>query len=323
MDRHDAIITSTAVGSLTGTHEGAVAYPELEATMTGNLTTILSCKENTVVIHPRRPTTVIGERINPTGRKIVQEALQAGKFDQVRRDAVEQVAAGALVLDVNAGVPGLDEAALLPELVRVVLEEVTVPLCFDSTNPKALGAALAVYPGKALVNSVNGEERSLQAILPLVKEHKAAVIGLCMDEDGIPLTAEGRLMAAARVIERAGRFDINLENIIIDPMTMALGTNSHAARVTLEAIRLVVEEFGVNICMGASNISLGLPDRKFLNAAFLAMAIHAGLTCPITNPLIPEIRMAILAADLIMDRDEQAARWIEAYRQREKTAQVN
>jgi 5-methyltetrahydrofolate--homocysteine methyltransferase len=239
----------------------------------------------------------------------------------VRRDATSQVAAGAQVLDVNAGVPGADEPALLTKVMHVVMEVVDVPLSIDTANPKALAAALEVYQGKPLINSTNGEEKNLAAVLPLAKEHGAAVISLCMDEDGIPPTAEGRLKVAAKIIARAGRLGIPMEDIVVDPLTMALGADSAAARVTLETIRLVVQEFGVNMTLGASNVSFGLPDRKYLNSAFLTMALQAGVTCPITNPLVTEINTAVLASDLCLGRDDYGMRWIKAFRKREKAKQ--
>jgi 5-methyltetrahydrofolate--homocysteine methyltransferase len=290
--------------------------------MEEDLTTVVSSGSQTVEINRDRPTVIIGERINPTGRKKVLAALQEGNFDMVREDATTQVAAGALVLDVNAGVPGADEPALLQQVMRTVLEVTDVPLCIDTANPEALEAALSLYEGKALVNSVNGEERSLTAVLPLVREHAAAVIGLCMDDDGIPETPEKRLAVAGKIIERAGALGIPPEDVVIDPLALTMGADSTAGRVALEAIELVVEEFGVNITMGASNISFGMPDRKYINAAFIAMAIHAGLTCPITNPLVMEVNTAILAADLSMGRDDYGMRWIQGYRQRQKAAEA-
>jgi 5-methyltetrahydrofolate--homocysteine methyltransferase len=290
--------------------------------MADNLTTVVSSGSQTVEINRDRPTVIIGERINPTGRKKVLAALQEGNFDMVRDDATTQVAAGALVLDVNAGVPGADEPALLQQVMRTVLEVTDVPLCIDTADPEALGAALSLYEGKALVNSVNGEERSLTAVLPLVKEHAAAVIGLCMDDDGIPETPEKRLAVAGKIIERAGALGIPPEDVVIDPLALTMGADSTAGRVALEAIELIVEAFGVNITMGASNISFGMPDRKYINAAFIAMAIHAGLTCPITNPLVMEVNTAILAADLSMGRDDYGMRWIQGYRQRQKAAEA-
>ncbi len=290
--------------------------------MADNLTTVVSSPTQTVEINRHRPTVIIGERINPTGRKKVLAALQEGNFDVVRLDATSQVAAGAAILDVNAGVPGADEPALLQQVMRTVLEVTDVPLCVDTADPEALEAALSLYEGKALVNSVNGEERSLKAVLPLVKEHGAAVIGLCMDDDGIPETPEKRLAVAGKIIERAGKLGIPPEDVAIDPLALTMGADSNAGRIALEAIELVVEEFGVNITMGASNISFGMPDRKYINAAFIAMAIHAGLTCPITNPLVMEVNTAILAADLSMGRDDYGMRWIQGYRQRQKAAEA-
>ena len=286
--------------------------------MSENLTTLLKSKTKTIKINRNLPTTIIGERINPTGRKVVLEALQAGNFDVVRKDAIDQVAAGAAALDINAGVPGADEPALIQEIIRHVVDVVNVPLCIDTANPLALAAALSIYEGKALINSVNGEERSLNTVLPLVKEHGAAVIGLCMDDNGIPATAEQRFAVAVRIIERATGLGIALEDVVIDPLALAMSADSKAGRVALDTIELVVKEFGVNISMGASNISFGLPDRKYINATYIAMAIHAGLTCPITNPLLIEVNTAVLAADLALGRDDYSRRWIKAYRQREK-----
>jgi len=286
--------------------------------MSENLTTLLRSKTKTIKINRDLPTAIIGERINPTGRKAVLEALQAGNFDIVRKDALDQVAAGAAVLDINAGVPGADEPALIQQIIRNVTEVVDTPLCIDTANPLALAAALSIYEGKALINSVNGEEHSLARVLPLAKEHGAAVIGLCMDDNGIPATAEQRFTVAVRIIERAAKLGIALEDVVIDPLAMTMSADSKAGRVALDTIEMVVKEFGVNISMGASNISFGMPDRKLINATYIAMAIHAGLTCPITNPLQVEVRTAILAADLSMGRDEYGMGWIKAYRKREK-----
>jgi 5-methyltetrahydrofolate--homocysteine methyltransferase len=286
--------------------------------MSENLTTQLKSRSRTVKIHRDLPTVIIGERINPTGRKTVLEALQVGNFEIIQKDALDQVAAGATVLDINAGVPGADEPALIQQIIRNVQEVVDVPLCVDTANPQALAAALSIYEGKALINSVNGEERSLNNVIPLAKEYGAAVIGLCMDDNGIPKTAEARLAVAAAIIERAAKAGIPLENVVIDPLAMAMSADSHAGRIALDTIHLVVKEFGVNISMGASNISFGMPDRKYINATYIAMAIHAGLTCPITNPLLVEVNNAVLAADLSMGRDDYGMRWIKAFRKREK-----
>ena len=287
--------------------------------MTENLTTTISSKTQTVNISRNLPTVIIGERINPTGRKKLQAALEQKNFDIVRQDAVAQVAAGAAVLDVNAGIPDGDEPVLLKEAVLSVMEVTDVPLCIDTADPEALSAALSIYEGKALVNSVNGEERSLDEMLPLVKDYGAAVIGLCMDDTGIPDTPDKRLAVAAKIIERAGKLSIGPEDIVIDPLVLTMGADHNAGRVTLETTERIVKEFGVNITMGASNVSFGLPDRMYINAAFIAMAIHAGLTCPITNPLVAELTTAVLAADMAMGRDEWGTRWIEAFRSREKS----
>lgn len=286
--------------------------------MTENLVTVISSKDKTVKISRDLPTVIIGERINPTGRKAVLAALKEGNFDIVRQDAIKQVAAGAAVLDVNAGVPGADETALLQKVMQEVMSVTDVPLCIDTADPDALAAALSVYEGKALINSVNGEERSLDAVLPLAQEHGAAVIGLCMDDDGIPETAVDRLRVAGKIIERAGKLGIGPEDIAIDPLALTMGADHNAGRIALETIELVIKEFGVNVTMGASNISFGMPDRKYINATFIAMAIHAGLTCPITNPLVMEVNTAVLAADLSMGRDEYGMKWIKAYRNRQK-----
>jgi 5-methyltetrahydrofolate--homocysteine methyltransferase len=286
--------------------------------MSINLTTLLKSKTKTIKICRDLPTTIIGERINPTGRKAVLEALKAGNFDIIRKDAIDQVAAGASTLDINAGVPGVDEPTLIQRIIRNVSEVVDAPLCIDTADPLALAAALSIYEGKALINSVNGEEQSLARVLPLAKEYGTAVIGLCMDGNGIPTTAEQRFAVAARIIERATKMGIALEDVVIDPLAMAMSADSKAGRVTLDTIEMVVKEFGVNISMGASNISFGMPDRKYINATYIAMAIRAGLTCPITNPLQTEVQTAILAADLSMGRDEYGMGWIKAYRKREK-----
>jgi 5-methyltetrahydrofolate--homocysteine methyltransferase len=286
--------------------------------MTENLTTLVSSKNKNVEINRANPTVIIGERINPTGRKLMLKALQEGDFDVVRRDAEKQVEAGAKILDINAGVPGADEPALIKQVMMTVMDVTDVPLCIDTADPEALEAALKAYKGKALINSVNGEERSLKAVLPLVKEYGAAVIGLCMDEDGIPTTADARLKVAANIIERAGKLGIPTQDVVIDPLALTMSSDHTAGLVALQTIEKVIAEFGVNITMGASNISFGLPDRKFVNATFIAMAIHAGLTCPITNPLEPEVNIAVKAADLSMGRDEYGMVWIKAFRQRQK-----
>jgi 5-methyltetrahydrofolate--homocysteine methyltransferase len=286
--------------------------------MSTNLTTSVSLRGNVVEISRDKPTVMIGERINPTGRKKVLQALQENDFESVRRDAISQVAAGAKILDVNAGVPGIDEAVLLTKVMSEVIAVVDVPLAIDTANPQALEAALKLYEGKALVNSTNGEEKSLEAVLPIAKEYGAALIGLCMDDSGIPARPQDRLAVAEKIINRAVQIGIPIEDIVIDPLAMTMGADHNAGRITLEAIALIVDTFGVNITMGASNVSFGLPDRKYVNAAYMAMAIYAGLTCPITNPLVMEISTAVLAADLALGKDEYGMGWIQAYRKRPK-----
>jgi 5-methyltetrahydrofolate--homocysteine methyltransferase len=275
--------------------------------------TILRSANLQVKVRTDGPAVVIGEKINPTGRKKLAAALQEGNYDYVLELATSQVAAGADVLDINVGVPGLDDVALLPEIVRLVGSCVQTPLCIDTPNHVALAAALAVAPGKPLVNSVNGEEKSLQAVLPLVKDRGAAVIGLAMDDQGIPATAEARLAVAGRIIERATGIGIPLEDIIIDPLVLTVGADQQAGAVTLQTIRLVRERYGVNINLGASNVSFGLPDRHTLNQAFLALAIGAGASCMITDPM--KLASTIRAADLLLGRDNYAKRWVQYFRQ--------
>jgi 5-methyltetrahydrofolate--homocysteine methyltransferase len=278
--------------------------------------TRVSSATKEVVIGDNRPTVLIGERLNPTGKAKLAAALQAGDMQVVQAEALAQVQAGADVLDVNVGAPGVDEVSLLPRAVQAVMEVVDVPLCLDSHNVKALEAALKVYRGKPLVNSVNGEEASLNELLPLIKERGAVVIGLTMDEKGIPGDAQGRLEIARRIVQRAGALGIPREDVVIDCLAMAVGVDSRAGLLTLETVRRVKAELGVNMTFGGSNISFGMPDRPLLNGAFMAMAIAAGITCPIVN--VSQIRPAILAIDLALGRDRHAARYIKAYRQRQK-----
>jgi 5-methyltetrahydrofolate--homocysteine methyltransferase len=278
------------------------------------LETTVTSASQAVTIGRNGPVRIIGERINPTGRKQLMAALQEGDLDVVRKDAKAQIEAGAAILDVNAGVPGADEPALMRKMIAAVREVTDAPLCIDSPDPKTLEAGLKAYDGKALVNSVNGEERSLQSILPLIAKYGAAVIGLCMDDDGIPQTAEKRLNVARKIIARAEELGIPRSDVIIDPLVLTVGADQQAARTTLAATRLIVHEFGVNITMGASNVSHGLPDRPAINAAFLAMAIACGLSCPITNPLSTQVREAVLASNLLLGHDEWAMDWVTYYR---------
>lgn len=266
-----------------------------------------------VIIGGGRPTVLIGERINPTGKKRLAEALRAGDLSVVREEALAQVAAGADILDVNVGATGVDEVAVLPLAVQAVAEVVDVPLSIDSRKIDALKAALAVCPGRPIVNSVTGEEESLTTVLPVVKEHGLPVIGLTLDEKGIPAEAEARVAIAHRIVERAESMGIPREDVIIDCLTLSLGANVKAGLATLEATRRVRDELGVNQTQGASNISHGLPNRQILNGEYLAMAIQAGLTCPTVD--VAQVRLAVLAADLVLGRDNYAMRFIAAFRE--------
>lgn len=278
--------------------------------------TILKSNTKEVIIGADRPFVMIGEKLNPTGLKKLGQALVEQNFDYVKRLAQRQVAWGAEVLDVNVGHPQIDEVAIMPKVVEAVLSVVDVPLCIDSNEPKILEAGLRLAPGKPLVNSVNGEEKQLATVLPIVKDRGAAVIGLTIGEEGIPATPEGRLAAAGTIIERAAKLGIPAEDIIIDPLVMTVGHNSNAAIVTLETIRLVKKEFGVNISLGASNVSFGLPDRHSVNSAFLALAIQAGATCSITDPI--KLGSAIKATDLLLGKDANSMRYLKYFRATDK-----
>ena len=276
--------------------------------------TILKGTGSSVHIAPDRPTVLIGERINPTGRKKLAAELIAGNLEVVKAEALAQVAAGADVIDVNVGAVGVDQVTLLPHAVEMVQEAVDVPLSIDTPDPAALAAALKVYQGKPLVNSVNGEEKNLSRVLPLVAEHGAVVIGLCMDDEGISGDPSKRLEIACRIVERAEGLGIPREDVLIDCLALTVGADPQAALVTLEAIRLVRAELGVNMTLGASNVSFGLPAREVLNPVFLAMAIREGVNAPIVNAA--RVKQAILAADVLLGRDEFAMRYIKDYRRR-------
>lgn len=269
-----------------------------------------------VVIGDSWPTVLIGERINPTGKKKLAEGLKAGDLEIVRSEAVAQVQAGADILDVNVGTFGVDEAALLPRAVQAVMDIVDVPLCIDSNNLAALEAAVRIYKGKPLVNSVTGEERSLTRVLPLVREYGAAVIGLVQDDEGIPRDAGRRVGIARKIVNRAEAIGIDRKDVIIDCLAFAVGADTNSGLAVMEAIRTIRAELGVNMTLGASNISFGLPDRELINNAFVAMAIAAGITCLITDAA--KVRSTVVAADLILGRDKHARRYIETYRQRPK-----
>jgi 5-methyltetrahydrofolate--homocysteine methyltransferase len=274
--------------------------------------TILKSRTKTVKITTDGPFTLIGEKINPTGRKKLAAALQEGNLDYVRELARKQIEAGADVLDVNVGVPGIDDVSLLPKVVEMLVSEFDIPLCIDTPNSQALAAALKVNPGRVLVNSVNGEEASMRAVLPLVKEYGAAVIGLVMDENGIPNDPAVRVKIAGKILERAAKAGIPSEDVVIDVLVLTVGADSAAGAVTLKTIEMVRKEFGVNINLGASNVSFGLPERDTINQAFLAVAIGAGATCAITDPT--KYTLGIRAVDLLLGRDGYAGRYIKYFR---------
>jgi 5-methyltetrahydrofolate--homocysteine methyltransferase len=284
------------------------------------LETILSSRTREVVISIDRPFVVIGERINPTGRKVLAAEMKEGRMDRVRADAIAQAAAGAHMLDVNAGIPAIDEPALLVATIKAVAEVSELPICIDSSVMEALEAALAAYEGKALVNSVTAEDERMDRILPLVKKHGAAVIGMANDETGISMVPEERLAIARRIVERAAEYGIPKEDVIIDPIAMTVAADPTCGLITLETMRLIRSELGNNMTCGASNVSFGLPDRATVNAAFLPLAMHAGLTSAITNPLVPEVRRAVLAGDLLLGHDEYAMRWIASFRAEQAAA---
>ena len=275
-------------------------------------TTLRSTKE-TVVIGPDRPLVIIGERINPTGRKKLAKALEDGNLKLVQEEASKQVQEGAHVLDVNVGVSGIDEPKLLKEAILAVREVTEVPLCIDSALPRALEAGLQVYKGKALVNSVNGEERKLKEVLPVVKQYGAAVIGLTMDDDGIPKDAPKRLQIARKIVEEAQKIGIPANDVVIDPLAMTISTDQGAARETLKALRLIRDQIGVNQTLGVSNISFGLPERHPINGIFLALAALNGLTCPIIDPTVWEMRRAALITDLLLGKDEYCMKFISVF----------
>ena len=280
--------------------------------------TRVSSEAREVIISSDRPTTLIGERINPAGKKKLTESLKAGDMSIVRKEAVDQVAAGADILDVNTTVFGLDEAHLLPLAVSAVMAVADVPLCLDSSNAEALKAALKVYKGKPLVNSVSGEERSLQKILPLVREYGAAVVGLTQDDNGIPKDALTRVNIAEKIINRAAQMGIPQEDVIIDCLALAIGADPLSAVTALQAIREIKSRFGVNITLGASNISYGMPDRLLINSSYLAMVIAAGVTCPVVDAA--KVRTSILAVDLLLNKDKRARRYIQEFRLRQKNS---
>ena len=277
--------------------------------------TVVSSETREVVIGFERPFVLIGERINPTGRRLLAEEMKNGDFSRVETDAISQVGAGAQMLDVNAGIPLADEPALLARAVELVQSLTDVPLSIDSSIVAALESGLLAYRGKALVNSVTGEEERLEQVLPLIAKHGAAVVAISNDETGISEDPDVRFEVAKKIVGRAADHGIPREDVVVDPLVMPIGAIATAGRQVFHLIRRLRDELGVNTTCGASNISFGLPNRAGINAAYLAMAIGAGMTSAITNPLEPEIRQSIMAADVLNGRDPNCATWIKTYRE--------
>ena len=279
--------------------------------------TVLSSATKTVTIGPDQPFCIIGERINPTGRKIFQEQLRAGDLSAIERDVIAQVEAGATMLDVNMGAPLIDEPVVLAQAVKLVQSLTDLPLCIDSSVVEALEAGLQAYQGKALVNSITAEDERMELILPLVKKYGAAVIALPNDEFEIPEDPMRRLELVRHIVDTAtGKYGIPIEDIIIDPLAMPIGADSSLVNRTLETIALIKEHVGVNMTLGASNVSFGMPERHAINSVFVPMAMAVGLTSAIMDSRTEQVVMAVRAADLMLGNDEWGASWIAAHRAR-------
>ena len=276
--------------------------------------TVISSKSKEVVIGFERPFAVIGERINPTGRKLLAEEMKAGDYSRVEADAVAQVAAGAHILDVNAGIPLADEPAILAETIRLVQSITDVPLCIDSSIVAALETGLDAYEGKALLNSVTGEEERLESVLPLVKKYGCAVIAISNDDSGISEDINVRFDVAKKIVERAQDHGIPASDIVVDPLVMPIGAINSAGKQVMALVDRLRNELKVNTTCGASNLSFGLPNRNGLNTAFISMAIAAGMTSAITNPLHAEIMQSVRGANVIMGHDPECTDWIANYR---------
>jgi len=276
--------------------------------------TVVSSATREVVIGDDRPFVIIGERINPTGRKLLAAEMQIGDFSRVERDTIAQVEAGAHLLDVNAGIPLADEPAILARTIELVQSLTDVPLSIDSSIVEALEAGLAAYRGKALVNSVTGEEEHLERVLPLVKKYGAAVVAISNDETGISEDPDVRFAVAKKIVERASDHGIPREDIVVDPLLMPIGALPTAGRQVFRILGRLRDELKVNSTCGASNVSFGLPNREGINGTYLAMAMASGLTSAITNPLVVGVRQAVMAGDVLMGNDRDAARWIRTFR---------
>jgi len=279
--------------------------------------TVVQSASKTVTIGHDQPFVIIGERINPTGRKKFQELLRAGDLSTIAVDVDSQIKGGADMLDVNMGVPLTDEPALLSKAIKMIQGMTDMPICIDSSVIEALQAGLEAYEGKALVNSMTGEDDRMELILPLIKKHNAAIIALPNDEIGIPATAAERIVITEKIIRTVEKHGISLDNLVIDPLAMTVGADPDAVKITLETIHLIREKFGLNMTLGASNISFGLPNRHALNAAFLPAAMSHGLTCAVMDARTPAINEAVRAADLLLGMDQWGGNWITRFRAQE------
>ena len=276
--------------------------------------TVVTGKGTEVKFGQGLPTVMIAERINPTGRKALAEELKQGKLDIVREDARKQTEAGGHIIDINVGAVGVDEVDMLPRAVQAVMEESNQPICLDSANPEALKAAIKIYPYKVLINSVTGEEKSMENLLPVVAESGSAIICLMLDEDGIPDNVAKRLQIAKKIIARTESMGIKIEDLVFDSLVMTNSTNTESAKITIETMRQLVAEYGVSTTGGYSNVSFGMPNRDLLNIQFISMGIMNGLTAPITDPLIPGLAEAMRASDFLAGRDAYGMNFISSYR---------
>ncbi len=277
--------------------------------------TIISSASKEVIIGFDQPFVVIGERINPTGRKLLAREMKAGDYSRVQADAMAQVEAGARILDVNAGIPLADEPAILAESIRLIQSITDTPLCIDSSIVEALEAGLEAYEGKPLLNSVTGEDERLERVLPLVKKYGCAVVAISNDDSGISEDVNVRFDVARKIVERAMDYGIPAGDVIVDPLVMPIGAINTAGRQVMELVKRLREELKVNTTCGASNLSFGLPNRNGLNSAFISMAIASGMTSAITNPLHSELMQAVRGANVIMGHDPQCSAWIHSYRE--------